>query len=237
MKKAFHNLWHLVLMSFLFSATVMAQQSIDWGTQADNLRGRNGQQFTFACPGNGTISGRIWGTEVYTDDSSVCTAAVHAGLITAQSGGTVTIEIRAGAASYAGSTRNGVTSKGYGNWHGSFVFVRKTSEGNTGGVTSVTWTTQADGWRGQNGKQIALQCPAGGSISSRLWGSDLYTDDSSICTAAVHAGLISVSAGGTVVIEIRPGASHYASSTRYGVASKEYGAWSGSFIFIVYHAT
>ncbi len=111
----------LLSCSFL----IHAQQSASWGTQADSLRGKNGQQYSFACPGGGTVSGRLWGTDTYTDDSSICTAAVHAGLITAARGGTVTIQIRAGASSYRGSLRNGVTSSDYGAWHGSFVFIRR----------------------------------------------------------------------------------------------------------------
>jgi hypothetical protein len=234
MKKVFHNLWQVVLVSFLLGATVMAQESINWGTQADNLRGRNGQQFTFACPGNGTISGRIWGTDIYTDDSSICTAAVHAGLFTTQWGGTVVIEIRPGAAAYAASTRNGVTSRDYGSWAGSYVIVSGKSNPVTNTVHNVpdtNWGTQAIGWRGQNGQYYTLQCPPRGAIAGNLWGTDLYTDDSSICTAAVHAGLITVAAGGVVTIEIRPGAAAYAASTRNGVTSRSYGGWAGSFIF------
>jgi hypothetical protein len=63
----------------------------------------------------------LWGTDLYTDDSSVCVAGVHAGRITLQGGGAVVIEIRPGATAYAGSTRNGVDSAGYGEWGGSFV--------------------------------------------------------------------------------------------------------------------
>ena len=96
----------------------------DWNTQADTYRGKNGQRYTYNIPPAGKASGRLWGTDVYTDDSSVGTAAVHAGLISFQNGGTVTIEIRAGQSGYQGSTRNGLTSNGYGYWHGSFVFVR-----------------------------------------------------------------------------------------------------------------
>jgi hypothetical protein len=94
-----------------------------YGAQADSFRGRNGERFTFVCPPNGNPSGRLWGTDLYTDDSSVCTAAVHAGLITLKKGGTVTIEIRPGAASYKGSLRNGIESKDWGSHAGSFVFV------------------------------------------------------------------------------------------------------------------
>ena len=62
-----------------------------------------------------------WGT--YTDDSSVCSAAVQAGLITLANGGNVTIEIQPGANSYTGSTKNGITSSDYGPWSGSNTFV------------------------------------------------------------------------------------------------------------------
>jgi hypothetical protein len=94
-----------------------------WTATAKDLRGRNNQRFRFTCEANGSL-GRIWGTGVYTDDSSVCTAGVHAGLITRASGGTVVIEIRPGQSSYTGSTRNGVTSGNWSGWYGSFVFVR-----------------------------------------------------------------------------------------------------------------
>jgi hypothetical protein len=65
----------------------------------------------------------VWGTDIYTDDSSVCTAAVHAGLIDYEDGGEVVIEIRAGESSYLGTTANGVTTLDYGAWRRSFVFV------------------------------------------------------------------------------------------------------------------
>lgn len=221
------------------SATLVSQgggghnaQRITWATQADGHRGSNGQRFTYLCPA-GTISSRLWGTDLYTDDSSICTAAVHAGLISARSGGMVTIEMRAGATSYRGTTRNGVTSAAYGAWKGSFVVVGGNTEGgniDSIAATAINWGTQADGWRGQNGRRYYLRCPAG-AISSRLWGTDYYTDDSSICTAAVHAGLIGTS-GGVVTIEIRGGANSYQSTTRHGVTSKGYGNWHGSFVFV-----
>lgn len=95
----------------------------------------------------------------------------------------------------------------------------------------ATWATQADSWRGQNGRRETLACPPGGPTAGRLWGTDVYTDDSSICLAAVHAGLITAAAGGTVTIEIRPGQPTYAGSARNGVTSQAYGAWGGSFVF------
>lgn len=98
---------------------------IDWGRQPNQIEGRQiGSRYTFTCKPGGPTSGRLWGTDLYTDDSSICLAAAHAGLISTSDGGTVTIEIRAGAQAYNGSTRYGIGSSGYGGWGGSFVFVR-----------------------------------------------------------------------------------------------------------------
>lgn len=86
-------------------------------------RGKIGQRFTFECPA-GMPGGSVWGTGVYTDDSDVCRAAVHDGRIDPATGGKVTVEIRAGQASYEGVEQHGVGSSSYGAWTGSFVFVQ-----------------------------------------------------------------------------------------------------------------
>jgi hypothetical protein len=94
-----------------------------------------------------------------------------------------------------------------------------------------TWDLNAGAWRGRNGTTVAVDCPPGGDAGV-VWGTGTYTDDSSICTAAVHAGLISFDDGGRVVIEIRPGEESYESSSANGVTSSPYGAWDGSFVFV-----
>ena len=106
--------------------TTVSAQTAGWNTTAVDKGGKNGQRFTYTCSPNGS-GGNLWGTDVYTNDSSICTAAVHSGLISFQAGGSVTIEIRQGQSSYTQSTRNNVTTKGYGSWHGSFAFVGQIS--------------------------------------------------------------------------------------------------------------
>ncbi len=219
--------WASAILIVVLAATIAAQQTIDWATQADSLRGRNGQQFTFVCPAGGPLSSRLWGTNVYTDDSSICTAAVHAGYIEVASGGAVTIEIQQGQASYQGVNRNSVVSRDYGSWPGSVVFVGRIS-----GSANVNWAAQADSLRGKNGQRFTFSCPAGGPASSRVWGTDLYTDDSSICTAAVHAGVISVARGGVVTIEIQSAADSYRGTQRNGIVSTNYGSYGGSFVIV-----
>jgi hypothetical protein len=208
----------------------------NWGTQANGLGGKPGDRFTIYFPPNGTLSGRIWGTGIYTDDGSIATAAVHAGLSTVQNGGTVTIELRPGQPSYTGTVKNGVTSNNYGAFSGSFVFVGD----NAGQVTpppppantvQANWGTQADAYRGKNGQRFTFYFPPGGA-QGRLWGTDTYTDDSSIGSAAVHAGVISFQNGGTVTIEIRAGQPSYQGTARNGANSASYGGWSGSFVIV-----
>jgi hypothetical protein len=93
-----------------------------WVANAMGHRGLDGSSFDYDCSPNGPL-GQIWGSDIYTDDSSVCTAGVHRGAITRESGGTVTVIIRPALASYEGTRRNGVTSEGYGPWEGSYEVV------------------------------------------------------------------------------------------------------------------
>jgi len=99
--------------------------------------------------------------------------------------------------------------------------------------TSVidAWRANATPHRGMDGEQFEYECPAGGEPDT-VWGTDVYTDDSSVCTAAVHVGLITLEEGGTVTIEIRPGEDSYESSERNGIESSPYPAWGGSFVVV-----
>jgi hypothetical protein len=194
----------------------------DGTTNATNRRGSIGQRFTYNCPA-GFVSGSVWGNGTYTDDSSVCNAAVHAGIIAQATGGLVTIEIRPGQDGYTGSIANGVSTSSFGQFGGSFTFVNNAA-------TTVDWTTSATANRGSIGRRVTINCPPNGTTAS-VWGSGAFTDDSSVCNAAVHAGKITREAGGTVTYEIRPGQPSYMGSTSNGVTSSNYGEYPGSFVF------
>lgn len=92
----------------------------------------------------------------------------------------------------------------------------------------VTWSTGASGYQGRIGVVIRYDCPPNGAAGS-IWGTDLYTDDTSVCTAGVHVGRIDLRGGGSVIIEIVQGQSQYVGSRRNGVLSADYGSWGGSF--------
>ena len=98
-------------------------------------------------------------------------------------------------------------------------------------ATPISWSTTPADHRGEPGR-FAYVCPPNpdGPVGS-VWGADTYTDDSSICWAAVHAGAIS-RAGGRVVIEMREGQNSYRGTDWNGVVSQDWGAWEGSFVVL-----
>jgi LCCL domain len=105
-------------------AAATAPATDPWSLNAAQHRSQVGEEFTYDCPpADESRLDTIWGTDIYTDDSSVCTAAVHAGVITVEDGGEVTIEIAPGEESYEGTEQNGIESSPYGPWGGSFVVV------------------------------------------------------------------------------------------------------------------
>ncbi|MGI9616457.1 MAG: DUF6777 domain-containing protein [Acidimicrobiales bacterium] len=100
-------------------------QPIELTMTAETLRGRFGREFTFVCPPNpnGESLSRVWGVDAYTDDSYICASAVHAGVIDVATGGPVTLRMEPGLDSYEASERNGIVSKSWPAWSGTFVFV------------------------------------------------------------------------------------------------------------------
>ena len=64
----------------------------------------------------GEATGSLWGTDTYTGDSSIAVAAVHAGLVEVGETAVVRITVVPPLAQYAGSVRNGVTSREFGQY-------------------------------------------------------------------------------------------------------------------------
>ncbi len=58
-------------------------------------------------------------------------------------------------------------------------------------------------------------------------------DDSSICTAAVHRGDITLASGGTVTYEIAPGQDSYEGTEQNGIISRDWGTWAGFFVIVI----
>jgi beta-lactamase regulating signal transducer with metallopeptidase domain len=202
-------------------------------------RDRVGQTFTFRVVGS--TEGAVWGSGTYTDDSRLAAAAVHAGLLRPGEEGTVTVRILPGQASYEGSDRNGVPSQPYGAWEGSYRFEQSPTPAPAplGGSTSAVSPPRGLLVRPDPGTLEKLRDHPGetfhfmvtGAVNGPVWGGtdNVYTDDSDLATAAVHAGTLQPGQRGIVAVTILPDRGSYEASDRNGVQSRAWAAWGGSY--------
>lgn len=197
-----------------------------WAMNATAYGDDIGDEVDFECSADGDPRA-IWGANIYTTDSSVCTAAVHVGLIDLEEGGEVTILISEGLDEYARLESNGIESRDYGSYSSSFSF----PEADLLEVGGIPWDRTGGFYASRAGEEITVTCDGGGETRT-IWGTDTYTSDSSICTAAVHAGLISEAEGGEVTLVVGPGIDSYEASTANGIESGSYGPWEQAFTFV-----
>ena len=194
----------------------------------------SGTMLTCSCAARDSAYGPVWGTDVYTDDSSVCHAAVHAGII-GFDGGVVTVVALPGRSSYAASERNGVVSSPWAGWGRSIAFRAANIAGGSGAGAlpprqSSAASCPADA-QGIGAAGLTCRCGGGSRGAGPVWGSGPYTADSSICNAAVHSGLIGDD-GGVVTLRIAPGRASYAGTQRNGVSTSNWGTFEKSFLFV-----
>lgn len=90
------------------------------------------------------------------------------------------------------------------------------------------------------GMEVRLACPAGcDKVKVPLYGPapedasshtpEVYDEDSSVCRAAIHAGIITAEEGGDVVFFAQPGRDEYPSSVRNKIESLSKPASTQSF--------
>src|SRR5690606_27072171 len=70
----------------------------------------------------------------------------------------------------------------------------------------------------QPGDSFVVSCPAGCEMGS-VWGTGIYTDDSNLCTAAAHAGEITLEAGGVFELVYLTGVEDHIASEQNGIES------------------
>jgi len=243
----------------------LCAESIDWTQRALPSPGSCpvGQRRAVSCMKTTMALAPVWGSDVYTADSSICTAALHAGKIT-PAGGDVVYEIRPGLSSYDHSSRNGVTTNFWAVYECSFVFTSKGCAAGSSSCGGACANLQSDAANcgacgvvcavGEScrkgicspgldadytsapggpctGMRTYLCPPLGAAAVGTVWGTSVYTNDSSVCGAALHAGAIGAASGGSVTIEMLPGMPAYTGSGRHGIVSRSWASWSCSFRF------
>jgi len=68
-----------------------------------------------------------------------------------------------------------------------------------------------------------------GALEGVVWGSDIYTGDSYLSVAAVHAGLVKVDETAVVKVTVEAPLQQYQGSVRYGVASRDFGRYGTAY--------
>ncbi len=191
---------------------------------AASYREMVGQKFSFVCPAGDGSKASVYGTDTYTDGSAVCAAAIHAGALKAGHAGVVTILIGGGAKSFRGSERNGVTTLSYDRaWAYTYSFAREADPGN------ITWSTVWNGIPEDFTDPIVVNCPAGGMTDRTIWGTDVYTRDSTICVAAAHTGSITPEKGGLITVRRARAPKEYPGTQRFRITSQRWGSSADAF--------
>jgi hypothetical protein len=82
-------------------------------------------------------------------------------------------------------------------------------------------------YQGRMGQTLAFRVT--GAIGGTIWGSDVYTTDSQLSMAAVHAGAIKMGETGVVRVKIVPSPPAFTASRRNGVSSQPFGRYPAAF--------
>jgi hypothetical protein len=212
--------------SFVFTAVnaTVTNRSSSMAT----LRDLVGHSITL--PVVGVISTSVWGSDIYTDNSSVAAAAVHSGLVQVGEFGWVKVVLMPPQPRFDGSPRNGINSRSIETWEGNSFRLDPAGQPlvvQLPGGEDASRIVSMDPMRGRQNTSFVVQVV--GSTSGPVWGSQIYTDDSLISSAAVHAGLLKVGELGLIKVTIAPGRESYTATEANGVRSQPYGPWDGSY--------
>jgi hypothetical protein len=179
--------------------------------------------YTCTCTPDAAV-GSVWGSGPYTTDSSLCDAAIHAGVL-GFDGGTVTALATGPQDSFLGTESNGVVSADWGPYPDSFVFDQPVS-------AAAAADLELCGVLPEEYQVYQCACDPSVMTTGGVWGSGPYTADSNICGAATHAGMIGPEGGPVLVIRTK-GQDAYQGSTLNGVTTESWGPFGSSFFFDV----
>jgi len=205
----------------------------------------SGVGFRCLCPELAEVQ-KSWmpgvkGTNIYSSDSNICQAAVHAGIIGTE-GGEVRIlrpidpnALVARCPYFYGNNQNGIESRGKGQdtayfFQGSLGICDEDSPPESEDVwycrerfADYDQEYEADG-------PFSCHCSEAATSFGTVFGTEHYTGDSSICLAAFHWGAVGAE-GGTVQLVPEPGRSAYRGSTRNEVTSYNWRTYPFGFRF------
>ncbi|XP_078720282.1 cysteine-rich secretory protein LCCL domain-containing 2-like [Lampetra fluviatilis] len=161
-------------------------------------------------------SGKVFGTLFYEVSSSICRAALHYGILDDE-GGWVDITRQGRKPFFIKSQRNGVQALSKHKASNAFSY----SAVSVKSVDCSTTVAQLCPYKKSSPHCPRMYCrPGCVNAESDVYGSKVYADNSSICRAAIHAGVITNSQGGYVDVMPVDKKNHYGSTHQNGILSK-----------------
>ena len=193
--------------------------------------GITGTMFRADCPDCSNDKTIVFGTAIFHPKSSICKAAQHSGALNKGEAGLIVVTIIGPKPIFQGSEGNdGTLSVQYQGSERSFSLKRASP------ITKISCYTKANQRKFETyptGKEFVLKCPKKCSEirEADIYGTEIFTDSSSICRAAIHEGIIN-DLGGEVKIAIAEGKDNYKATNGFGIHSKEFGPHVRSFRFL-----
>ncbi|XP_010785406.1 cysteine-rich secretory protein LCCL domain-containing 1-like [Notothenia coriiceps] len=174
----------------------------------------------YECPaGCLDATGKVVGTVYYEMQSSVCRAGLHAGVID-NDGGWVDVTRQGRKDFFIKSNKNGVQSLGKYLSANSFTVSRVAVKA----ITCETTVAPMCSYQKPAKHCPRLYCPRNcleeNPHISRVIGTRIYSDKSSICRAAVHAGVLRNDLGGYIDVMPVDKRKNYIASHQNGISSE-----------------
>jgi len=192
--------------------------------------GSVGRIFRVKCPSCQLQHKPIYGSFIYHPLSSVCKAANHAGSLNAKEKGYIIVEIISGKKIYNGSV--GADGNTSGTFSASQISFR-TKKGTSPLKISCTDSPNKEPFaNAPQGQKFVIMCPKNcGKEKVPIYGSEIYTDTSSICVSAIHYGVLN-DIGGEIEFTIDGPQTFFKATKSFGIISKQKDAYIRSFRFI-----
>ncbi|KAG7473574.1 hypothetical protein MATL_G00097290 [Megalops atlanticus] len=173
----------------------------------------------YNCPANCLDKkGKVWGTLFYDVQSSICRAAMHYGVID-NNGGLVDVTRKDKIPFFVKATKNGIESFSKYKPGNAFV-VAKVEEQS---VDCYATVAEICPFKEPGINCPRVLCPNNCKDEPSHWapvvGSNIYSDSSSICRAAIHAGVIKASGGYVDVLPLDKKKS-YGGTLKNGIQSE-----------------
>ena len=184
-----------------------------------------GDQVTLQLTGR--ANGPVWGDFIYTLDSDLGTAAVHAGLLAVGETKPVKIWVVPPPDRFGEATRNGIRSMKWGAFPAAFLMqVARGPQVAALPIGPQRLPSVLDTLGLNDSKTIAIT----GSDKGYVWGTNTYTGDSRVEVAAVHAGVLKVGEQGEVIVTRVEPLERYRGSSQNGVRSQPWGRYSTAYV-------